>query len=168
MFCFCSLPQVADAGISVTIMCPGYVNTNLSLNAMRADGGKYGKMVSQNQHTSARERIPDHLRSCMNSLTHSLASLVLMLLLCCSFVLCQDSSTAGGYEAEYVAALSYAALRQRIPEVVVADLSARKRNEQKTQTCEQPPNSSRKHKGRASAATLSFSNFYHHNENTEN
>ena len=50
---------------------------------------------------------------------------MLLLLLLLAICLCQDSSTAGGYEAEYVAALSYAALRQRIPEVVVADLSAR-------------------------------------------
>jgi short-subunit dehydrogenase len=122
--CFFSLPQVADAGISVTIMCPGYVNTNLSLNAMRADGGKYGKMVRQNQRTRAREH-GRHMFTSARACTHSLASLVLLLLLLLAICLCQDSSTAGGYEAEYVAALSYAALRQRIPEVVVADLSAR-------------------------------------------
>jgi dehydrogenase/reductase SDR family protein 7B len=37
--------EVAEAGVGVTIVCPGYVKTNISLNALTADGKTYGKMV---------------------------------------------------------------------------------------------------------------------------
>lgn len=36
--------EVASRGISVTLICPGYVRTGLSENAVTADGGKHGEM----------------------------------------------------------------------------------------------------------------------------
>ena len=35
-----------EQNIAVTIICPGYINTNISMNAINADGSKYGKMDS--------------------------------------------------------------------------------------------------------------------------
>lgn len=36
--------EVADAGIGVTLIVPGAVRTNVSINALTADGGLYGRM----------------------------------------------------------------------------------------------------------------------------
>lgn len=36
--------EYADKGISVTMVCPGRVRTNISLNALAEGGAKYGKM----------------------------------------------------------------------------------------------------------------------------
>ena len=36
--------EVASAGIQVHLICPGYVQTNISMNARDAKGGAYGKM----------------------------------------------------------------------------------------------------------------------------
>ncbi|KAG8229330.1 hypothetical protein J437_LFUL007138 [Ladona fulva] len=36
--------EVADKGVSVTVVSPGYIRTSLSLNALRADGSTYGVM----------------------------------------------------------------------------------------------------------------------------
>ncbi len=36
--------EVSQRGIKVTIVCPGYVRTNLSLNALRADGSLHQQM----------------------------------------------------------------------------------------------------------------------------
>ncbi|MBC7849311.1 MAG: SDR family oxidoreductase [Chitinophagaceae bacterium] len=36
--------EVWKQNIYVTIACPGYIKTNISLNAVNASGGKYGKM----------------------------------------------------------------------------------------------------------------------------
>jgi len=36
--------EVHQYGISVTIICPGYIRTNASYNALRADGTPHGKM----------------------------------------------------------------------------------------------------------------------------
>lgn len=33
-----------ENNIFVTLICPGYINTNISMNAINADGSKYGKM----------------------------------------------------------------------------------------------------------------------------
>jgi dehydrogenase/reductase SDR family protein 7B len=72
--------EVRDSGINVGVLSPGYVNTNLSLNALRADGATYGRM---------------------------------------------DASTARGYAPEFVARMVYAAVQQRLPDVVLADVTAR-------------------------------------------
>lgn len=36
--------ELADDGISVTVLCPGYVQTNVSINALKGDGSKYNIM----------------------------------------------------------------------------------------------------------------------------
>lgn len=36
--------ELADTGISVTLVCPGYIRTDVSVNAVGPDGRKYGKM----------------------------------------------------------------------------------------------------------------------------
>jgi short-subunit dehydrogenase len=36
--------EVAKGGVRVTIVCPGYVRTNVSENALRGDGAKYGQL----------------------------------------------------------------------------------------------------------------------------
>lgn len=36
--------EVYQDNISVTLVCPGYIHTNISLNAVAADGSKFGKM----------------------------------------------------------------------------------------------------------------------------
>lgn len=36
--------EVYDAGLRVTLICPGYVRTNVSRNALTADGSRYGQM----------------------------------------------------------------------------------------------------------------------------
>ncbi|GAB3521011.1 SDR family oxidoreductase [Emticicia fontis] len=40
--------EVWKENINVTILCPGYIHTNISINAISGDGGKHGKM-DQNQ-----------------------------------------------------------------------------------------------------------------------
>jgi dehydrogenase/reductase SDR family protein 7B len=37
--------EVADYGIEVTTICPGYVKTNLSLNALTGSGSRLGRMT---------------------------------------------------------------------------------------------------------------------------
>lgn len=36
--------EVYDENIGVSLICPGYIRTNISLNAVAADGSKFGKM----------------------------------------------------------------------------------------------------------------------------
>ncbi len=36
--------EVTDAGITVTVICPGYVQTNVSINALSGDGSKHNAM----------------------------------------------------------------------------------------------------------------------------
>lgn len=36
--------EVGDLGIKVTIVCPGYIHTQVSVNAITANGGKFNKM----------------------------------------------------------------------------------------------------------------------------
>lgn len=40
--------ELAPRGISVCLVCPGYINTQLSLNALAADGSKHGGMSHYN------------------------------------------------------------------------------------------------------------------------
>lgn len=42
--------EVWKENIGVTLVCPGYIHTNISINAISADGSKHGKM-DQNQAT---------------------------------------------------------------------------------------------------------------------
>ena len=43
--------EVAKDGIDITIVCPGYIRTNVSRNAMTGDGSKFGQM--DETHVSA-------------------------------------------------------------------------------------------------------------------
>lgn len=36
--------EVYDKGIDVTIVCPGFIHTNVTVNSVMSDGGKYGVM----------------------------------------------------------------------------------------------------------------------------
>ncbi|XP_015685781.1 dehydrogenase/reductase SDR family member 7B-like, partial [Protobothrops mucrosquamatus] len=40
----CLRAEVARFNIEVTVVCPGYIQTNLSLNAVTSDGSQYGVM----------------------------------------------------------------------------------------------------------------------------
>jgi len=42
--------EVAKDGIAVTIVCPGYVRTNVSRNALTGNGTAFGKMDSTHEH----------------------------------------------------------------------------------------------------------------------
>jgi short-subunit dehydrogenase len=42
--------EVYKDNINVTIICPGYIKTNVSKNALTADGTKYGKMDPGQEH----------------------------------------------------------------------------------------------------------------------
>jgi short-subunit dehydrogenase len=37
-------------GVHVTMVCPGYIRTDISLSALRGDGGKHAKMDSELAH----------------------------------------------------------------------------------------------------------------------
>lgn len=43
-YCEALRSELSSSGIAVHCVSPGYINTNLSLNAMNGDGTKYGKM----------------------------------------------------------------------------------------------------------------------------
>uniref|UniRef100_UPI00358F2B5A dehydrogenase/reductase SDR family member 7B isoform X2 n=1 Tax=Myxine glutinosa TaxID=7769 RepID=UPI00358F2B5A len=43
-FCDCLRAEVAEHGIDVTVISPGYIRTNLSINAVSADGSPYGRL----------------------------------------------------------------------------------------------------------------------------
>jgi len=47
--------EVAKDGIAVTVVCPGYIKTNVSENALRGDGSRYGKM----DETHVKAMLPD-------------------------------------------------------------------------------------------------------------
>jgi dehydrogenase/reductase SDR family member 7B len=48
--------EVYDKGITVSIICPGFVKTNVSINSVTANGGKYGMMdTNQENGISASE-----------------------------------------------------------------------------------------------------------------
>lgn len=55
--------EVAENGIHVTVACPGYVATNLSLNAMDSRGGKYGMMDQTTQQGYSPSYVADMILS---------------------------------------------------------------------------------------------------------
>lgn len=57
--------EVADAGITVTCVCPGYVATNFSIGAVRGDGTAYNRM----DETTASGMNPDVLAKLILSAT---------------------------------------------------------------------------------------------------
>jgi short-subunit dehydrogenase len=46
----CLRAEIASSQIKVTLLTPGYVRTNISLNALRGDGSKLGIMAANIQH----------------------------------------------------------------------------------------------------------------------
>lgn len=42
--------ETYDAGLRVTMVCPGYVRTDVSVNALTADGSAYGRMADAQAH----------------------------------------------------------------------------------------------------------------------
>lgn len=48
--------EVRSSGITVLIVCPGYVRTNVSFNALTADGTPHGRMESVTEHGIPAER----------------------------------------------------------------------------------------------------------------
>jgi short-subunit dehydrogenase len=42
--------EVFKNNIKITLICPGYINTNISLNALSADGSKHNKMDTNQQN----------------------------------------------------------------------------------------------------------------------
>ena len=53
--------EVYDDNINVTIICPGYVNTNISYNAVSADGSKYGKLDKNQENGLTVEACADKI-----------------------------------------------------------------------------------------------------------
>ncbi|XP_059524305.1 dehydrogenase/reductase SDR family member 7B isoform X1 [Myotis daubentonii] len=53
-FCDCLRAELEQHGVAVTVLSPGYIRTNLSLNAIAADGSRYGVM----DETTAQGRVP--------------------------------------------------------------------------------------------------------------
>jgi NAD(P)-dependent dehydrogenase (short-subunit alcohol dehydrogenase family) len=51
--------QVSDSNVRVCVFSPGYVSTNLSKNALAADGKTYGKMVSRGKERMQQGRRGD-------------------------------------------------------------------------------------------------------------
>jgi short-subunit dehydrogenase len=51
--------EVFPDNIGVTVVCPGYVRTNISLNALNADGKQYGKMDKGQEHGMPPEKCAD-------------------------------------------------------------------------------------------------------------
>jgi short-subunit dehydrogenase len=47
--------EVAKDGIAVTIVCPGYVRTNVTRNALTGDGSPLGRMESPHEHAMTPE-----------------------------------------------------------------------------------------------------------------
>jgi dehydrogenase/reductase SDR family protein 7B len=47
--------EVAKDGIAVTIVCPGYIRTNVSRNALTGDGSAFGKMDETHEHAMTPE-----------------------------------------------------------------------------------------------------------------
>lgn len=41
--------ELADRGVSITILCPGYVRTDISIHALRADGSSHAVMDGQQE-----------------------------------------------------------------------------------------------------------------------
>ncbi len=59
--------EVWKENVNITIVCPGYINTNISINAISGDGGKHGKM-DQNQATGISPE------DCAESIVNAIAS----------------------------------------------------------------------------------------------
>lgn len=59
--------ETQDAGLHVTIVCPGYIRTPISLHALGADGQVHGRMDENQQQGMAPEEFAQRL---VNAVTH--------------------------------------------------------------------------------------------------
>jgi len=57
--------ELSDKGVSVTTVCPGYVNTNLSRNALTGSGDKHGVLDSTTKSGFSVEYVSDRIISGM-------------------------------------------------------------------------------------------------------
>lgn len=57
----CLRQEVQDQGVSVTIVCPGYIKTEITRNAITADGSKYGEMGEAHKKAMTPERFSEKL-----------------------------------------------------------------------------------------------------------
>lgn len=57
--------ELCDTGVSVSVVSPGYVNTNLSRNALTSSGEKHGEMDSSTESGYSVEYVSDQVISCL-------------------------------------------------------------------------------------------------------
>jgi len=53
--------EVCNSNIKVTLVCPGFIKTNVTLNALKADGTKYGEMANGQQNGMSPERCAEKM-----------------------------------------------------------------------------------------------------------
>jgi short-subunit dehydrogenase len=58
---------VYDKGIDITIVCPGYIKTNVSINAVTANGEKHGVMDTNQEEGMS-------VADCAKKIIHAIAS----------------------------------------------------------------------------------------------
>jgi short-subunit dehydrogenase len=49
--------EVGDLGIKITIICPGYIHTQVSVNAITANGDKFNKMSRFQEHGASPDKL---------------------------------------------------------------------------------------------------------------
>jgi len=57
----CLRQEVQDQGVNVTLVCPGYINTDITRHAITADGSAYGKISDAHKKAMTPERFSDKL-----------------------------------------------------------------------------------------------------------
>ncbi|HKL15635.1 MAG TPA: SDR family oxidoreductase [Balneolaceae bacterium] len=57
----CLRQEVQDQGVNVTIVCPGYIKTEITRNAITADGSTYGEMGDAHKKAMTPERFSEKL-----------------------------------------------------------------------------------------------------------
>ena len=57
--------EYEDQGVSVTILCPGFIKTNISLNALTADGSAQQKMDEKQAQGMTAEDCAKHIFQAM-------------------------------------------------------------------------------------------------------
>ena len=58
--------EMFEHNIEVMLICPGYIKTNISVNAISSDGGKYGKMDENQSKGMSTEECVEKIISGMN------------------------------------------------------------------------------------------------------
>ncbi|MVM39073.1 SDR family oxidoreductase [Spirosoma sp. HMF3257] len=59
--------EVYEAGLRVTIVCPGYIRTAISINALRADGQTHGKLDENQEKGMAPDEFAQRLLKAVSS-----------------------------------------------------------------------------------------------------